>query len=402
MRLRPAGPPFAAAWQAWREDGAADGVRDGFHLLDTTMLYGPMTGGVARYLREKRAWLARHTRLRHTLVVPALRDGVGPYGEILVRTHALTRAAYRWPWDAPRWVREIVARAPDLIEAGDPGPLGWMALHAARRLGVPLVSFCHSDVVRLVGQRHGVVCAAFVQQYARLFYRRCDVVVAPSRYMAGRLREWGVGRVVVRPLGVDLDTFSPQRREPDIRRQLGLPRATRVLVYAGRLVPEKNIDVLLDAFRRLGRGYHLIVAGAGDVLPWQANVTHVRYVEAARDLARLLASADALVHAGDQETFGLILLEAMACGRGVVAPAAGSAPEVVGPEAGILVRPRDGRALADGIQAVYDVGYETLGARARRRVEQLYSWDAAMRGLLDTYRAARAPALLQLPTYAAS
>lgn len=402
MRLRPAGPPFGAAWQAGREDGAADRARDSFHLLDTTMLYGPMTGGVARYLREKRAWLARHTRMRHTLVVPALRDGVGPYGEILVRTRTLTHAAYRWPWDAPRWVREIVARAPDLIEAGDPGPLGWIALHAAHRLGVPLVSFCHSDVVRLVDQRYGAVGAAFVQQYARRFYRRCDVVVAPSRYMARRLREWGVDRVVVRPLGVDLDIFSPQRREPDIRRQLGLPRAARVLVYAGRLVPEKNIDVLLEAFRRLGRGYHLIVAGAGDGLPWQANVTPVRYVESARDLARLLASADALVHAGDQETFGLILLEAMACGRGVVAPAAGSAPEVVGPEAGLLVRPRDPGALAEGIRAVYDVDYETLGALARRRVEQLYSWDAAMRGLLDTYRTARAPALSELPTYAAS
>jgi alpha-1,6-mannosyltransferase len=402
VRLRPAGPPFQGAWQALRETDAPSREHDGLHVLDTTMLYGPTTGGVARYLREKRAWLARHTRIRHTVVVPGLRDGVGPYGEILVRTRAFTRSPYRWPYDAPRWVREIVARAPDLIEAGDPGPLGWIALHAAHKLDVPLVSFCHSDVVRLVAQRCDRLCAAFVRRYARVFYGRCDVVVAPSRYMRARLAQWGVDRVVVRPLGVDLDTFSPQRREPDLRRQLGLPRGARLLVYAGRLVPEKNIDVLIDAFRRLGRGYHLVIAGAGRTLPWQANVTQVRYIEGARDLARLLASADALVHAGDQETFGLIFLEAMACGRCVVAPRAGAAPEVVGERAGILVRPRDAKALADGVAAVYDVGYQMLGAYARRRVEQLYSWDATMRGLLDIYRAARAPAPAELPNYAAS
>ena len=89
--------------------------RDGPHLLDITMLYAPHSGGVTRYLREKRAWIARSTTMRHTLVVPALRDGVGPRGEILIRTRAWTRSPYRWPYDAPRWVREMtvaVARKP--------------------------------------------------------------------------------------------------------------------------------------------------------------------------------------------------------------------------------------------------------------------------------------------------
>jgi alpha-1,6-mannosyltransferase len=399
VRVAPSRSIGGAPWEA----GSAGAARRAeLHLLDTTMLYAPNSGGVARYLREKRAWLARHTSMRHTLIVPSLRDGVGPHGEIMIGTRALTRSPYRWPYDAPRWVREIRARAPDLVEAGDPGPLGWIALNAAHRMDVPLVSFCHAEVVRMVEQRLGAFCAYFVQHYARIFYRRCDLVVAPSAYMRDRLAEWGVRHAIVRPLGVDVATFNPSAREHDLRRRLALPRRSRVLIYAGRFAPEKNLDVLLDAFRRLGPRYHLVVAGAGDALPRQSNVTHVPFVESTRDLARLLASADALVHAGDQETFGLILLEAMACGRPVVAPNAGAAPEVVGSDAGILVRPRDPDALAQAVSALYESDRDALGSNARRRVEQHYTWDAAMRGLLGAYRAALSPSPITMPNYAAS
>jgi alpha-1,6-mannosyltransferase len=400
VRYRPAGPG-GGAWQPVPPE-TASGPRSGLHLLDTTMLYAPHSGGVARYLREKRAWLTRNTAMRHTLVVPALRDGVGPYGEILVRTRALTRSPYRWPYDMARWVREICARAPDLIEAGDPGPLGWIARRAATRLDVPLVAFCHADVLRMTAQRFSPVFNRAVREYLRTFYRRCDVVVAPSQYMKACLAHWGIDRVVVRPLGVDLETFTPRARASDLRAKLALPRGTRVLIYAGRLAPEKNVDVLVQAFRRLGRGYHLLIAGGGGVESPPANVTVVPFIDSAPDLARLLASADGLVHAGDQETFGLILLEAMACGRGVIAPDAGAAPELVGTDAGVLVRPRDPDALAQGIVAFYEGGSERYGANARRHVEEGYTWDAAMRGLLGVYRAALSNAPAEVARYAAS
>jgi alpha-1,6-mannosyltransferase len=366
------------------------------------MLYAPQSGGVTRYLREKRAWLARNTPMRHTLVVPALHDGVGSRGEILIRTRAMTRSPYRWPYDAARWVGEICAREPDLIEAGDPGPLGWIARHAATRLSVPLVAFCHADVLRMTAQRFSPAFDGVVREYLRQFYRRCDVVIAPSRYMQRRLAEWGVERVVVRPLGVDVRTFTPAARDPSLlRRKLAKPRSARVLIYAGRVAPEKNVGVLLRAFARLGRPYHLVIAGAADVGERPDNVTVLPFVESAAALARLLASADALVHAGDQETFGLILLEAMACGRGVIAPNDGAAPELVSADAGVLVPPRDADALAEGIVAFYERGPDALGVRARQCVEERYTWDCAMRGLLGIYRDALAPVPASVPRYAA-
>jgi len=388
-----------------RADGAVLATADrrgGPHLLDTTMLYAPHSGGVTRYLREKRAWLARNTAMRHTLLVPALRDGVGPSGEILVRTRAFTRSPYRWPYDATRWLREIHARAPDLIEAGDPGPLGWIAMRAASRLDVPLVAFCHADVLRMAEVRISPAAGIVARHYLRAFYGRCSVVVAPSSYMRERLAQCGVPHVVVRPLGVDLSTFSPRARTDDLRRRLALPRDTRLCVYAGRIAPEKNVDVLVRAFRLLGRPYHLLIAGSGGPIHGRpSNVTLLPFVESAAELAGLLASADALVHAGDQETFGLVLLEAMACGRGVIAPAAGAAPELVDAQSGILVRPRDARALAEAVAGFYEQDPDAFGLRARRRVEQGYTWDAAMRGLLGVYRSALSSATTVVPRYAA-
>src|SRR5204862_2659185 len=84
---------------------------------------------------------------------------------------------------------------------------------------------------------------------------------------------------------------------------------------------------------------------------------------------------------------GLVLLEAMACGRGVIAAAAGAAPELVTLETGLLAPARDAGSLASTIHAFYQRDLDAMGRRARAHVERSYSWDIVMRGLLDVYRA---------------
>ena len=81
---------------------------------------------------------------------------------------------------------------------------------------------------------------------------RCEQVLAPSRYMCDYLHSIGVKHATCQPLGVDVDTFCPERARPRSRRGLNLPQGTRVLVFAGRFSKEKNIPVLNEAFRRLG------------------------------------------------------------------------------------------------------------------------------------------------------
>jgi len=385
-----------------REPRAPNGGPIDMHVLDTTMLYGPLAGGVARYLKEKRNWLARNSQCRHSLLVPGPYSGIGEEGEHFIRTWAPNAASRRWPWRVTPWLQAMLRYAPDIIEVEDPGLVGWIAFNAARQLGIPLVAFCHSELVGTVARKLGPVPASVMRTYLRAFYRRCDLVLTPSEFMRRRLLSWGVENVVVRPLGVDLKTFNPAARTTTLRRELGLSERARILVYAGRFACEKNLSVLLTAFRRLGRPYYLLMLGTGETIPRQPNVIVRPYERSSRELARIIASADGFVHAGDQETFGLVLLEAMACGRGVIAAAAGAAPELVTLETGMLAPARDASALASTIHSFYQRDLDAMGRRARAHVERSYSWDAVMRGLLELYRAAQSWQLRENAGYAAS
>ncbi len=137
--------------------------------------------------------------------------------------------------------------------------------------------------------------------------------------MRGHLHDWGVERVALQPLGVDTALFHPGRAAATPwRSELGLAADARVLVYAGRFAPEKHLDVLADAVARLGPPHVLLAIGAGPMPPAGERVRVVPFVADATVLAAILAGADAFVHAGDQETFGLSALEAMACGTPIV------------------------------------------------------------------------------------
>src|SRR5207302_1699411 len=98
------------------------------------------------------------------------------------------------------------------------------------------------------------------------------------------------------------------------------------------------------------------------------NVTMLPYRRDSLELAQWIASADALVHAGTKETFGLVILEAMACGRPVVAARAGAFPEFVDERVGVLAEPNSAFGMAEAIVALYDRDLETIGAAARERV----------------------------------
>jgi alpha-1,6-mannosyltransferase len=357
------------------------------HLVDTTMFFAARAGGVQRYLSAKRSWLRRHTALRHTILAPGDADGEARPGIATLRIRSRFRPyGFPFPLRLRAWRRALVGLAPDLIEAGDPFTPAWATLRAGQELGVPAVAFYHSDLVRLVGTRLGAAAERAAARYVRELYREFDLVLAPSRYVAARLRGIGLDRVVHQPLGVDAAVFHPRRRDPGLRRALGLADDTRLLVFAGRFAYEKNLPVLLSAFRKLGPRYHLLLVGGGMEIAPRSNVTVLDFQSDEAELARLIASCDALVHAGAQETFGLVVLEGMACGLPVVGVAGGGVAELVGDRHGVLVRPGSAGALAEGVEAVYAMHPETLGARARDAVERRYSWDCVMQSLLALYR----------------
>lgn len=361
------------------------------HLADITMFYTPYSGGVRRYLDAKRRWLSRFPHCRHSLLTPGPPHYARHDAHYTQRTLPLPFShGYYFPLSARPWTKQLIELGPDIIEAGDPYRLAYAALSAGQQLGVPVVGFYHSDLPRLLCSRLGAWVEPLVNRYVSHLYRQFDQVLAPSGVMAARLKALGVEAVQQQPLGVDTERFHPKRRDPTLRKTLGLSPDTRLLIFAGRYAAEKNLRLLIRAIRRLGRPYHLLMVGPKMPFRSEGNVTVcARSIDTAA-LSRLLASADALVHAGDQETFGLIILEAMASGLPVVGVEAGAVAELVTPEVGILARPNDADSFAQAVQDLFAQDVRCLGDQARAYIEQHWSWDQALRQLLQTYTRLRA------------
>jgi len=357
------------------------------HLVDTTLFYSPTSGGVRRYLNAKHAWLAAHTLWEHTIVVPGRRNRLERGGVSTLAGFTVPGTFnYRLPLNFRRWTRLLDELEPTLIEAGDAFHPGWCALAAARRHGIPLAAFYHSNMPQILGRRVRMMESP-VRRYLRSLYQHYDVVFAPSRVMCAYLHELGVAHAVHQPLGVDAGVFHPQRRSAALRKRLGLAADTRLLAYAGRFAEEKNLPVLLQAFAQLGAPYHLLLIGGHRRARPAHNVTMVPYRRDSLQLASWIASVDALVHAGTKETFGLVILEAMACGRPVVAARAGAFPELVDESVGMLAEPDSGAGMAEAIAGLYQRDIEAVGAAARARVLRQFTWDRTFRQQIDAYAA---------------
>ena len=361
-------------------------LADKLRFVDITMFYTAESGGVRTYLTAKGNWLSQWTNIEHFVVAPDLIDG--KLGEKFIGVPSVPipyASGYRMPWSCRLAAHRIEQLKPDLIEVGDPYQLAWAALRVKDKQGVPAVAFCHSDLPRLVGRRFGTRAQRIATRYLRALYRHFDLVLAPSHVMVSKLCEIGVPNVVHQPLGVDTVLFSPTRRNTFLRSQLGLPQETRLLIYAGRFSREKRLPLLLDAVRRLGDPYHLLMVGSGIRLPPSPRVTCLPFQRDARSLAELIASCDVLLHAGDQETFGLIVLEAMASGIPVVGVAAGGVGELVDSDTGVLVLPGSAQALAEGVDHLYRQDIVMLGVNARRKVVEGYGWERVIPQMMHHY-----------------
>src|SRR5471032_35165 len=357
------------------------------HIADMTMFYAPASGGVRTYLDAKHRRLGRYPDVRHSLLIPgpslSHKDGIYkvpapavPFGN-----------GYRFPLRLAPWRNVLQDLQPDLIEVGDPYLTAWAALDARRQLDVPVIGFYHSDLPLLVSNRMGHWVTTNVEAYVSKLYGNFDRVLAPSQVMADKLIGLGVRNVFVQPLGVDLQTFNPSHRDPGLRAELGIDEDTRLLIFAGRGSKEKNLPVLLGCMQHLGPRYHLLLVGSSMPAQVPDNVTVVDEFCPATQVARLMASADALLHAGDQETFGLVILEAMASGIPVVAVAAGAFQEIVTDQCGLLCEPNNPDAMASAVLELFSHDYLAKGLAARQYVEHKYAWDTVVAGLLEHYQA---------------
>lgn len=346
------------------------------------MFYSPQGGGVRRYLSAKQAFLRAQDHCRHTLVVPGALDSQPPQVPGLPLPFSY---GYRVALGRRSASRVLVALRPDIIEAGDPYQLAWAALDAGQAAGVPVVAFYHSDLPALAAALLGAPGRMAANAYVRRLYRHFDTVFAPSRSAVAALRELGLAGVVHQPLGVDTAAFHPGRRNPQWRQRLDIAPADCVLLYAGRYAPEKNLTILRDAVRQLGSGHVLVTIGSG---PCAISGPRIRVLEHEHDadaLIEAIASADIFVHAGIRETFGLAVLEALACGVPVVACAQGGLGDLIDCSVGEVVRHCTADAFAEAINTLRRRDRAPVSLAARQRALR-YDWQLILSSLLSHYR----------------
>lgn len=349
------------------------------------MFYAAQGGGVSTYLAAKANWLAQRTGIVHSIVAPARKEH-SELSFVQIPSVLIPGGdSYRMPLSVGVAAKVLRRLQPDLIEVGDPYQSAWAALRIKRELKIPVVAFYHSDLPQLVLQRFGSRAQALATRYVAHLYQQFDLVLAPSEIMVQRLHAMGVQRVQRQPLGVDTRIFAPACRDVRLRAQLGLAPDARLLVYAGRFTREKKLPLLMDAVARLGPPYHLLLVGGGEQLSRAPHYTCLPFQCDQPSLARLLASCDLLVHAGDSETFGLVVLEAMACGLPVLGVARGGVAELVDSATGLLVPPDNAAFLAEGIHFLFEHDLAALGRNARRKVQQKYDWDIIVPQLITRY-----------------
>lgn len=251
-----------------------------------------------------------------------------------------------------RWKRQ----RPDVLYIATEGPLGLSALRAARRLGIAVVSGFHTNFQQYTSQYGLGLLTRMLTHYLRWFHNRSAMTLVPSVSQRLELERRHFERLALLSRGVDSQLFHPSKRLNALREQWGLGERDIAVIHVGRLAPEKNLGLLKRSFESLRSTYpqrnlKLIVVGDGPQrLALEKELPEAIFCGAQRGeaLAAHYASGDVFLFPSLTETFGNVVLEALASGLGVVAyDQAAAAQHIRHGYNGVLAMPGDEQAFCD-------------------------------------------------------
>ncbi len=382
-------------------------------IVDISALYSPTGGGIRTYTRNK---LKAAERLGHdlTVIVPgadASTETFSPHARII------NIPSPRFPLDRSYFYFEndaiihaaLDAHQPDFIEASS--PWGSATAVAEWQGKAPRALIMHADPMSAWAYRwlEGMVSRKTIDRGFDWFWRHLrrldagfDTVVCASPSLAKRMTDQGLQRVRTIPMGVEPGIFTPALRDPALRARLlarcELPETATLLLGIGRFSPEKRWPLVIAGATAAGysRPLGLVLVGDGHgrtpVLRAVGENPHILLLSPISDrieLARLLASADLLVHGANAETFGMVQAEALASGLPIVVPDEGGASDQALPGLGLRYAAGDAASAAtvigEAIAQLPALRTATLAAApATRTMDQhfddLFSGYAALLG----------------------
>ena len=354
----------------------------------------PKLDGVTRTL----TMLLEHLRAReHTALVlgpkgaPRRYAGASIYGASVLPLPFYPE--FRALLPSPGLERRLARFRPDIVHVVDPMLLGALGVVWAQRLGVPLVSSYHTNLAAYCSYFRLGMLEAPMWAYRRLLHNACDATLCPSPSSARELRSQGFERVDLWPRGVDATLFHPARRSLAWRRSVTGGEQRVIALYVGRLSHEKNLKILVEAWSALrDRDAHLVVVGDGPARGdleralGDPSVTFTGYLRG-ESLAEAYASSDLFVFPSHTETFGQVVLEAMASGLAVLGFHADGVRDLVREGETGLLAPVNEPATFTSLFALLMSEPQLraqMGLRARALAEQR-TWAGVMDGLLNDY-----------------
>lgn len=393
------------------------GASIGVHIVDISALYSPQGGGIRTYTHRKLE-VADQLGVRLTVVVPGADDSVRQFG----RSRLVNIRSPRFPLDRNYFYfasdRVIHAaldeERPDFIECSS--PWGSAAAVADWPGAAPRSLFMHAEPLSAWVYRYldGLLPRQAIDRgfdwfwrYLRRLDARYDQVISAAPSLSKRLRDGGLTHVVDNALGVDPGVFSPANRDEALRARLlaqcGLPPQATLLIGVGRHSPEKQWPMVIAAVTAAsyGRPLGMIILGDGharaSVVRAVGENPHIQLIAPVRDraeFARILASADMMVHGAPAETFGIACAEARASGLPLIVPDQGAALDQLEPGLGLSFTSLDAASLAgtiaDAIPLLPAMRSRAIAAASAARTidahfAQLFAGYAAV---LDARRAA--------------
>ena len=308
------------------------------------------------------------------------------------------RNEFRLALGLPGHVRDdIRSFRPDIVHVSTPDILNSRAQTLARRLDVPIVASQHTRFETYLAYYRLGWLSPLTDAHLRRFYRRSDRILCPTAALAADMRRVCGDRVSVWSRGVDHALFNPARRDLAWRRGVGIADEEIAILFFGRLVLEKGVQVFIDTVKSLqakGAKVRAIAVGAGPAdtlfasLPGSILPGHLD----GRDLARAIASADIMLNPSTTETFGNVILEAMASGLAVVSANAPNAHAImVHGRTGLIPNRNRKQDYADALLGLIERPAERARiGQAAREASLGFTWEAACENVVEAYQAALA------------
>ena len=359
-------------------------------IVDVCAFYAPCGGGVRTYVNAK---LRVAARFGHEVIVIApgeeysiVQRGPGAIMVTLPAPKLPVDRRYRYFNDERALHAELDSWRPDHVEASSP----WSSATMVGRWqgSATRTLLMHSDPLAAYAYRWlgGIASTDTIDRWFGWFWRHLrglgrmyDAIVSSNSQLTERLQSRGIANSETLPMGVEPGVFSPALRSTEVREAalatLGLDRSGILLLGIGRLSAEKRWDMVMRAVGECAhrRQVGLLLAGDGrsrgklellaERLP---SVAILPQLSDRRELARLLASADALVHGCEAETFCMAAAEARASGIPLIVPDRGAAADQLVRGAGAIYRSARERSLQRGIERFIDRGPELQRAAAIR------------------------------------